>query len=388
MNRLALRSAGFLLILAGVLEGQTADRCSPGWSLLNRLREQLAAETPLETLQLMQVAIQKNLANCREIPDLWHYRALVSERLKDARDAAYSRKEAEARGSGALRDGVNPFVGALQASSTVPPEIGAKYALVVGIDDFQNAPALRFAANDASSFADLLADPQVGRFERNRVRCLLNREATLGAFRTAIGEIRALTQEDDLVVVYIASHGSPRESDPNGVSYVLMHDTKVDTAANLYATSLQMIDLVEILRRDVKAKRVVLLLDTCFSGGATGVRGVVVHSQNAGPESEFSTAADRFEDRTAKGAARVVISASRAGELSRESEELRHGYFTYFLLEAIKKNQGMSPLGDIFRFVHDRTADAVKSLGSTQTPTMRDTPEGLNILIGAPGKRR
>jgi len=258
---------------------------------------------------------------------------------------------------------------------------------VVGIDEFEHAPALRFAANDASGVADLLADPQTGRFERGNVRCLLNQQATLAAFRTAIGEIRAVTREDDLVVVYIASHGSPRESDPNGVSYVLMHDTKVDTAANLYATSLQMIDLVEILRRDVKARRVVLLLDTCFSGGATGVRGVAVHTPSAGPESEFSTAADRFEDRTAKGAARVVISASRAGEPSREAEDLRHGYFTYFLLEAIKKDQGMSPLGEIFQFVHDWTVAAVRVSGASQTPTMRNTPEGLNIRIGAPGTR-
>jgi uncharacterized caspase-like protein len=166
-----------------------------------------------------------------------------------------------------------------------------------------------------------------------------------------------------------------------------MHDTKVDTAANLYATSLQMIDLVEILRRDVKARRVVLLLDTCFSGGATGVRGVLVHSQNAGPESEFSTAADRFEDRTANGAARVVISASRAGEPSREAEELRHGYFTYFLLEALKRNKGMSPMSEIFQFVHDRTSEAVRPSGFSQTPTMRNTPEGLSIVMGAPGRQ-
>ncbi|HXB68582.1 MAG TPA: caspase family protein [Candidatus Acidoferrales bacterium] len=336
----------------------------------------------------MQVAIQKHLANCREIPDLWHYRALVSERLHDTRDAAYSKREAQARGSEALRDQVNPFTGVPAAASTLPVEIGAKYALVVGIDDFQHAPALRFAVNDASSVADLLTDKQIGRFESAKVWRLLNRDATLGAFRKAIGEIRALAREEDLVVVYIASHGSPREMDPNGVSYVLMQDTTIDTAANLYATSLQMIDLVEILRRDVRARRVVLLLDTCFSGGATGVRGVVVHSPNAGPESEFSAAADRFEDRTAKGAARVVISASRAGEPSREDEKLHHGYFTYFLLEALKKNQGMSPLSEVFQSVHDRTADAVRPSGFSQTPTMRNTPEGLSIMMGVPGRQR
>jgi uncharacterized caspase-like protein len=189
------------------------------------------------------------------------------------------------------------------------------------------------------------------------------------------------------VVVYIASHGSPRESDPNGVSYVIMHDTKVDSAANQYATSLQMIDLVEILKRDVQARRVVLILDTCFSGDATGARGVMVHSSDKtlGTESEFSAAADRFEDKTSSGAARVIISASRADEASREDDALGHGYFTYYLLESLKKSGGGSPLSEVFRSVHDSVAKAVQErYGVSQTPTMRSTPEGLNVVLGAP----
>jgi helicase len=198
--------------------------------------------------------------------------------------------------------------------------------------------------------------------------------------------VRERVKPEDLVVIYIASHGSPRTSDPNGVSYVITHDTKLDSAANLYATSLQMIDLVELLRRDVKARRVVLILDTCFSGDATGERGVAVHTSDnaAGPAAEFSIATDRFEDKT-QGAARVVISASRANEQSREDETLKHGYFTYFLLEALKENGGKSTLKDVFQFVHDRTVKAVhEKFGAqvSQTPTMRNTPEGLGLVLG------
>jgi len=368
-----------LVLGAALLHAQVADRCAPGWSTLNMVREQLTPDTPKETLELLQARINRHLSVCREIPDLWYYRSVVADRLHDTKDADYARREASSRHSQALLGKVNPFDATAPPSPTLPANLGQKYAVVVGINKFENAPELHYAVNDARGFADLLTDPQAGRFRKENVATLLDSGATLNGIRTAIGGIRERVKPEDLVVVYIASHGSPRASDPNGVSYVITYDTKIDTAANLYATSLQMIDLVEILRRDVKARRVVLILDTCFSGDATGSdRGIAL------PPTDFSAAVDRFEDKT-KGAARVVISASRANEVSREDPGLQHGYFTYFLLQALKNNGGNSPLGDIFQFVHDRTLQAVHDrFGASQTPTMRNTPEGLSLVLGAP----
>ncbi|HWC99871.1 MAG TPA: caspase family protein [Candidatus Sulfopaludibacter sp.] len=373
------------ILLAPVVYGQVADRCSPGWSMLNLLREQLTPDTPQETLELMQARIGRRLAACREIPDLWYYRSVVAERLHDAKDAAYARKEAASLNSEALRGKLNPFDAAPVAAPVLPAAMGQKYAVVVGINKFVSAPELHFAVNDARGFAGVLEDPQVGRFRKENVTTLVDDDATLSGIRTAIGTVRERVKPEDLVVIYIASHGSPRASDPNGVSYVITHDTKLDTAANLYATSLQMIDLVEILRRDVKARRVVLILDTCFSGDATGERGVAIHTSDAaaGPATEFSVATDRFEDKST-GSARVVISASRANEQSREDPALQHGYFTYYLLEALRNHDGKTPLSDVFQFVHDHTLKAVQDkFGVSQTPTMRNTPEGLSLVLGA-----
>jgi uncharacterized caspase-like protein len=380
-----------LSALAPLSKGQMSDRCSPGWSMLNQLREQLAPDLSGDALQLLQVRIQRHLRACPEIPDLWYYRALVDDRLKDTKDATLSRKEAESRGSGALRGQLNPFdpkAAPEPAVAALPNRIRQKFALVVGINEFENAPRLNYAVNDAQGVADALTDQQAGRFPTENVFRLVNQEATLTGVRTAIGKIRERAGPEDLVVIYIASHGSPRQDDPNGVSYVVMHDTKIDNAADLYATSLQMIELVEILGRDMRAKREVLILDTCYSGDATGTRGMRVHSPNSdvGPQSEFSAAADRFEDKTVKGVARVVISASRADEQSREDPKLQHGFFTYFLLDSLRKNGGMSPLSEVFQSVHDRTSQAVRErFGVSQTPTVRSTSEGLNIVLGLAG---
>jgi hypothetical protein len=382
------------VLAAPILEAQISDRCQPGWSLLNQLREQLTPETPTGTVQLLQARIERYLNSCRDIPDLWYYRALVDERLggpRNIRDAAYARTQARDGLSELLTANVNPFTAKHAPAVQLSSRIDRKYALVVGINDFDHAPPLHFAVNDAKSFAALLSGEQAYHFEN--VWSLLDQAATLTAVRTAIGRIRARAKADDLVVIYIASHGSPRENDPNGLSYILMHDTKTDGPANLYGTSLQMIDLVETLERDVQARRVALILDTCYSGGATrpdrpaGTPGKVYSADKAlvGPDTAFSVAADRFEDKTASGAARVIISASRADQTSQEDDQLQHGYFTYFLLEAFKQNMGTAPLGKVFDSVQQQVAKAVHDrYGVTQTPTMKATPEGLNIVLGAP----
>jgi len=393
--KLGLGSAVLLLTALVPLRAQMLDRCSPGWSMLNQLREQLTPDTSKDTLELLQVSITKKLENCRGIPDLWYYRALVGDKLRDAKDAAYARKQAASLGSQLLDAKVNPFDAVQAPVAKLPSSVGEKYALVVGIDQFEHVSGLRYAVNDAQSMADVFTDPQIGRFPKSNVFSLLNEAATLQGVRTAIGEIRARAKEGDLIVVYIASHGSPRADDPNGVSYILMHDTKLDSAADLYATSLQMIDLVDTLRRDVRAKRVALILDTCFSGDATASgaplsRGVHVYTPNpaVGSKTDFSVAVDRFQESAPDGAARVVISASRADETSQEDSQSRHGFFTRYLLEALRENSGKSPLGDVFQVVHDRTIQAIHdryaSSGLTQTPTLRSTPAGLDLVLGVP----
>jgi len=371
---------------AAPLAGQVSDRCAPGWSLLNQLKEQLSAGVTDEKLGLLRSMAETRLRTCREIPDLWYYRSRISDRLKDAKDAVYSLKVAKDLGSAAESGGVDPFAPIVaNSASPLSRTIREKWALVVGIGQFQdskNIPALGHTVDDAKGFAALLADQQGGRFKRENIVQLLNEQATLLGIRTAIGQIREKAKPDDLVVLYMASHGSPRSSDPNGVSYVIVNDTRLDSAASLYATSLQMIDLVQLLRRDVQARRVVLILDTCYSGDATGSRGVTppLHSP-AGAPSVFSAALDGF----ANDGARVVMSASRAEQQSWESNSLQHGYFTYFLLEALRQNQGLTPLGKIFETVRDNTAAAVHKdhPNAEQTPTVQENADGAAIVLGA-----
>ena len=383
-----LHCAAALGIAALPLFAQPSDSCSPGWNMLNQLREQLTPDTSNDTLALLRSKAESRLRVCRNIADLWYYRYLIAQRLNNSSDATYSLKLAKELDSAALRDGFNPFNKAPSAPTTGPlsKAIHEKWALVVGVGQFQDAShiqKLSYTVSDATAFASMLSGPNLG-FKKDHVLQLVDGQATLLGIRTAIGQLREKVTEDDLLVVYMASHGSPRQSDPNGVSYVLTYDTKIDSAASLYATSLQMVDLAQLLKRDIRARRLVLILDTCFSGDATGARGAQVYSspQVVGSRPEFSTALEGF----AGSDGRVAMSASRADQESWESARLQHGYFTYFLMEALRQNDGKIPLGHAFSQAREQTMKAVAQdhPPAQQEPTIQQSPAGGAIVLGAP----
>lgn len=371
-----------------------SDACRGALSALNRVKEQitpdLSAQTPSgrDRLQTMLSALETSTRVCKDVPELWYYRMLVSERL--GRKDSYSESKLQ---EFAYQPKYDPF--SLPPSATPPaPEeavskIRKKWALVVGIDRFQDnrVPGLRYAVKDSSDFTDFLTNPDGGRFQAERVRHVVNDDATLQGIREGLGWLRENVQRDDLVVLYFSSHGSPREIDPNGVSYIITHDTNLDNAAKLYATSLQMIDLVQALNREIKARRVVLILDTCYSGDASGARAIRPVWSVAPPpadspaSSSFSAALQNLK----VGVGRAVIAATRANEQSWESESLMNGYFTHFLIGALSEEHGIDTLGTIFPKVRDQVSAGVRhQYGETQTPSCEFSDHASDIVIGAP----
>ncbi len=127
------------------------------------------------------------------------------------------------------------------------PTVGQKWALVVGVSRFQpkiGAPPLRFAANDADAFAALLRDPRVGRFPPdNALISLTNDAATTGAIKTRLNLIAREARPEDVVVVYVLTHGSPRAADLKQVSYLYTYDTDARGADELFGTALPMVEV-------------------------------------------------------------------------------------------------------------------------------------------------
>ena len=329
---------------------------------------------------------------CRSFGDLWYYKALFTQQMlaMDGLRATPAQRyklqatiddalrNAETYKSAAMKDQLSPFT--LAVPKDRPEIIGPvrqKWALVVGIGTFNaKFPSLLYTSKDAKDMADALVDPKVGRFEKNHVRLLTDKEATLVSIRAELNSIARQADSNDLVFIFIASHGTSRLKDEvGGLNYIVTYDTAQDNPDLLYASSLAMVDLSQLVRSRIKAQRAVIVLDTCFSGGV-------------GKNSLSSTAPSSGDmDVLKAGAGRIVISSSSDKQQSNEGGSIENGVFTYFFLEGLRRNQGKSPLNDIFAYVSQsvpRFTQANKM--STQTPMMFSSTENASIVLGADTK--
>ena len=268
------------------------------------------------------------------------------------------------------------------ADRTMPGAVHDKWALVVGVQQFQDPaiPTLHFTAKDAHDFAASLEDPQFGRFKPENVRVLVDKQATVRGIREGIGWLRERVKPEDLVVIYVSTHGSPKTMDALGVSYIIANDTELEPPEKLYSSSYQMVDFVEDLNRDIPAKRLAVFIDTCHSGAAIRQAQTV---DNESPDSVtgFSGAFRSFE----LGPGRAVLTASRAEEESWESARIENGYFTHYLIEAMHRQNGMSTVKALADYVRDHVKAAVENdLHHSQTPVFGASEQGDTIVLGAP----
>lgn len=156
-----------------------------------------------------------------------------------------------------------------------------------------------------------------------------------------------------------------------------------------------MTDLVQELNRDIKARCVVLFLDTCFSGDAqtpatnaadAGSKRIAPVWSKAPPADAPASASFSEALATLKiGFGRAVITASRADEQSWESPGLQNGYFTHFLLAALRDAHGGRSINGAFQQVRTEVSDLVrKEHGASQNPTCQLSDSADSIVLGIP----
>jgi uncharacterized caspase-like protein len=405
------------LVLAGGAAAAHADdaRCGAGKDLvvqaLERVTPSSSDDAYEDALQLLKHAV----STCAELGDAWYFRSLVEQRLGHTGLAQYALTKAQEFGSEAQQQELNPFVLAtppghrgLAAAATQPrPSPGAppppapavvavgpvqqKWALVIGISRFHDpaVPVLNYTTADAQAFAGELKDASIGRFPVDHVHTLTDDQATTRNIKEQLNWIARHAQTNDLVVVYVATHGSPRGLDSaGGASYIITYDTEIETAGTadedaLYATALPMVELANTVASRMKALRTVVVLDTCFSGGAA-----TNESSKMSAGVANTAASQGMLDRMSQGTGRIVLAASSSNEESLESPTLGHGYFTYYLLQALKSGNGMTPLSQVYAQVAQQVEQKVKADGLQdqqlleQHPVMSRSSDDADFALG------
>jgi hypothetical protein len=380
------------------------ERCGAGRDLVVQALERITPQSDNSAFEDALQLLKHAVSECGELGDAWYYRSLVEQRLGHDALARYAMDKARFTGSEALQQGLNPLVLATPARRGLIAEgdatktpgaptaplgpVQQKWALVVGIGRFidRNIPRLNYATADANAFAAQLKDPAIGRFPGANVHVLTDEQATTKNIKEGLNWIARHAEPNDLVLIYVATHGTPRTVDSaGGANYLVTYDTEVYTAGNfdedaMYATAYPMVELSNAVATRMKALRTAVILDTCYSGGSM---------KNESPRMSAGLAntapSDRMLERMSQGTGRIVMAASRVDEESLESDELRHGYFTYFLLQALKNGKGITPMSQVYADVAQHVSQRVSAQGMHQHPVMSRSSEDADFALGVAG---
>lgn len=370
-----------VLLIAFPRLAKAQDQCNLAKDLVAQALERVKTGTNPEAedgLQLLKHATEV----CISSGDAWYYRSIFESKLGQAAKADYSLKKAKTFGSDAMDQGGNPFALATGGNSAKAPSgpVVEKWALVIGISKFNDRrlKGLAYSSKDAQDFATLLLNPNIGRFKASNVHALTTGEVTTRQIKQELNWLARSAGENDLVVIFLSSHGTPRNYDTAEVNYIATSDTQVEPQDDLFATAMPMVELSDIVRTRIKARRTAIFLDTCHSGAATSA---LPDRAAALPDSSASPVA---LDRIRQGVGRVILTSSAPDEVSSEGPPFQNGYFTHFLLEGLQQNNGMVSMDQVYAYLKEQLPKAAQAIRRKQTPVLSRSDLGAEIVIGAP----
>ncbi len=213
----------------------------------------------------------------------------------------------------------SPGLGPSGASPNVPLTFKTIYtkgyakswAVLIGINEYQQWPKLRYAVNDAQAVETL-----VRKLGFDEVIMVLDREATQQRILRVLGdELYAKTKDDDRVFIFFAGHGQTQDLPSGGKDgYIIPVDGDLN---NYYSTAISMQQLQRLADR-IRAKHMFYAMDACFSGLLLQLRGEALNE----PPGELTMVP-----------ARQVLTAGAEGE--KVAETGGHGLFTKSLLSGL-----------------------------------------------------
>ncbi len=243
-------------------------------------------------------------------------------------------------------------------------EGGQKWALVVGINEYSNVPALRYASADAKGLYNALI--KAG-FPADNIMLMTDAATgpmypTRGNLRARINQIATLVEKEDVLVVFFSGHGTEK----NGAGYLVPIDGSTTDISSLVPLS-----WVKETLETSPAKHRLLILDACHSGAKAADAG-------------DSPARVLLEP--LGGAAFATISSCDVDQLSYENEQSKHGVFTETLIEGLKgaadkqaqgNNDNIVNATELWAYAALKTRQWSIRSGKVQTPVLRGNFKGL-----------
>jgi hypothetical protein len=256
-----------------------------------------------------------------------------------------------------------------------------RVGVFVGISNFQSDEIndLKVSHNDAKAMAAVMQE----RCRLDQAIVLINEQATLANVHQAIcQQLPAVSRPGDTVFIFWSGHGG-RCADDNGDErdgydeYLVPYDAATGDLAATRRTML-LDDTFGRWLQELDGRKLVIILDTCHSGGQhTQEKSLVKGIGDPPPpgavefdflDGELARAKDIGQRETA------LMASSLAKQISFERKEGDLSAMTYFLVEQLQNGGGPITLPDAYGQLRRLVPEYVERNfpGTTQTPLLID----------------
>ena len=246
---------------------------------------------------------------------------------------------------------------------------GEKVALIIGIENYTEAPKANYANLDAKYFFDY-ARKAFGAKKQN-INLMINEDATFVKTNKALTlwlRTKVKADQTDLII-FFAGHGLasndgkelyilPQDSDPNLLDITALSRTKLfQTIINL------------------KPKSVTMFLDTCYSGVSRDEKMLLA---SARPIRIVSADEGEIPNNF------TIFSASGLDQISSGFEEAKHGIFSYYLMKGLEgkadanKNKEITN-GELLAYMDQNISQKALEQGRQQNPSLTGDPDQVLV---------
>ncbi len=251
------------------------------------------------------------------------------------------------------------------------------YIFSIGINNYKNPNyQLNYAVKDAKDFTKSINQKANTLFDHVYVNELYNEKATKTSIIEQFKALQSKINAEDVLVFYYAGHGVMSQG-ANTDFYLVAY-----ALTNLYGSQdlldKEGVSATELMEfsKTIKAQKQLFILDACHSGGAINT----LASRGGNREKAIA--------QLARNTGTFFLTASQDAQYANESGDLKHGLFTYALLEILmgkdmaSATDGKITINEIKTYVDERVPElSEKYHGSAQYPTSYSFGQDFPIVI-------
>lgn len=222
------------------------------------------------------------------------------------------------------------------------------FALIIGINKYDNLNNLEYAVNDAKSIYNILIE-KFG-YKKDNITLILDKEANKTNIMNAYYEISKNVCNDDSVLIFYAGHGTTYQAGLKDKGYLVPCDGTEQNLNTLISWD-SLINDSELFR----AKHIFYIMDACYSGLAL---------------QRNTNGSKRFLKDMLRRYSRQVLTAGKSDQTVKDSGgKYNNSIFTSYLLDALngeaKTEYGVLSASSVMNYVYNKVSNDPKSY---QTP--------------------